>query len=37
MSGDLKVGPIMDQECRGIFVRWIERRGLTVILEHEGL
>jgi tRNA(Arg) A34 adenosine deaminase TadA len=31
-----KVGPIMDQECRDIFVRWIESRGLTFILEHEG-
>ena len=30
-----KVGPIMDQECREIFVRWINRRGLTFLLEHE--
>ncbi len=32
-----KVGPIMDQECRDLFVRWIERTGRTFILEHEGL
>jgi hypothetical protein len=32
-----KVGPLMDQECRDIFVRWIKERGLTFILEHEGL
>ncbi len=32
-----KVGPIMDEDCREIFIRWIKRRGLTFILEHEGL
>ena len=32
-----KVGPIMDQECRDLFVRWIERTGRTFILDHEGL
>ena len=32
-----KVGPIMDRECRDIFVRWIERTGRTFILEHEDL
>jgi len=32
-----KVGPIMDEECRDIFIRWIETRGLTFILDHEGL
>jgi tRNA(adenine34) deaminase len=32
-----KVGPIMDQDCRDIFVRWIKDRGLTFILEREGL
>ena len=34
-SNLLKVGPIMDQECREIFVRWIERTGKTFILEYE--
>jgi tRNA(adenine34) deaminase len=32
-----KAGPIMEQECRDIFVRWIENTGRAFILEHEGL
>lgn len=32
-----KIGPTMDQECREVYVRWIKRRGLNVILEYEGL
>jgi tRNA(adenine34) deaminase len=30
-----KRGPIMDDECRDIFVRWIQRTDRTFILEHE--
>ena len=32
-----KLGPIMDQECREIFIRWLKKTGRTFILEHEGL
>ncbi len=31
-----KSGPIMDDECRGIFVRWIKETGRDFILEAEG-
>ncbi len=31
------IGPTMDEECREIYVRWLKRRGLDVILEYEGL
>jgi tRNA(adenine34) deaminase len=31
-----KIGPTLEQECRDVYVRWIKRRGLDVILEHEG-
>jgi tRNA(adenine34) deaminase len=32
-----KIGPTMDEECRDVYVRWIKRRGLEMILEYEGL
>ncbi|HLF76522.1 MAG TPA: nucleoside deaminase [Dehalococcoidia bacterium] len=32
-----KVGPIMDEECRGIFVKWLRETGRDFILEAEGL
>ena len=30
-----KVGPILEPECRELYVRWIERRGFNEILEYE--
>lgn len=30
-----KVGPIMEEECRGIFVRWVKETGRDFILEAE--
>jgi tRNA(adenine34) deaminase len=30
-----KVGPILDQECREVFVRWLEATGRTFVLDHE--
>ena len=32
-----KIGPIMEPECRDIYVRWLKGRGLDTILEYEGL
>lgn len=32
-----KVGPIMEEECKGIFVKWIEETGREFILEAEDL
>ncbi len=32
----VKTGPTMDEECRDIYVRWLQRRGLNVILDYEG-
>jgi tRNA(adenine34) deaminase len=32
-----KIGPIMEEECRGIFVRWIKETGRDAILERENL
>ncbi len=32
-----KVGPIMDEQCRDIYVQWLRRKGLNMILEYEGL
>ena len=32
-----KIGPIMEEECRGIFVRWIKETGRDFILEGESL
>lgn len=32
-----KIGPIMDQECRDLYVRWIRDSGKKMILEYEGL
>jgi tRNA(adenine34) deaminase len=32
-----KVGPILEDACRGIFVRWIRETGRNEILEGEGL
>lgn len=31
-----KIGPTMNQECRDVYVRWLKRRGLDMILEYEG-
>ena len=36
-SNLVKVGPIMDEECREIFIRWLRTTGRAFILEHEGL
>ena len=32
-----KLGPIMEEECKGIFVRWIRETGREFILENEDL
>ena len=32
-----KIGPIMDEECRDIYVRWLKQRRLDMIIEYEGL
>jgi tRNA(adenine34) deaminase len=31
----LKAGPVMDRECREIFVRWLEATGRTFVLDRE--
>ena len=36
-SNLVRVGPIMDEECREIFIRWLRTTGRAFILEHEGL
>jgi hypothetical protein len=30
-----KIGPTMQEECREIYVRWLKRRGLDIILKYE--
>ncbi len=30
-----KIGPLMEPECRDLYVRWIKRRGLDAILDYE--
>jgi tRNA(Arg) A34 adenosine deaminase TadA len=30
-----KVGPVMNEDCREIFVRWLETTGRTFILDYE--
>lgn len=30
-----KIGPTMEEECRGIFIRWIKETGRDLILEGE--
>jgi len=30
-------GPIMEEECRGIFIRWLKETGREFILDAEGL
>lgn len=32
-----RVGPIMNEECRGIFIAWLREQGRFEILEREGL
>ena len=32
-----KTGPILEDECRSLYVQWLKRRGLDMILEYEGL
>jgi hypothetical protein len=32
-----KFGPIMEEECRGLFIKWLREIGRHDILEVEGL
>ncbi len=32
-----KTGPIMDAECRDIYIQWLKSKGLDDILRYEGL
>lgn len=32
-----KTGPIMDAECRDIYIQWLKSKGLDEILRYEGL
>ncbi|MCL5958054.1 MAG: nucleoside deaminase, partial [Chloroflexi bacterium] len=32
-----RLGPIMEEECRGILIRWLKETGRDFILEFEGL
>ena len=32
-----KVGPIMEEKCKGIFIKWLKETGREFILEAEGL
>ena len=32
-----KIGPIMEEECRGVFIMWLKKTGRESILEAEGL
>lgn len=31
-----KIGPNMEEECRGVYVRWLKETGRDFILEYEG-
>jgi len=30
-----RTGPIMEEQCRGLFIRWVKETGRDVILERE--
>ncbi|HET9652787.1 MAG TPA: nucleoside deaminase [Usitatibacter sp.] len=32
-----ETGPILERECRDIYIRWVKRAGLDVLLEYEGV
>jgi len=32
-----RVGPVMEAECRGLFIQWLQKTGHDEILKTEGL